>query len=105
PVFFAAADAVVLPYLTATQSGIVPMAYAYGVPVITTSVGGLPEVVEEGRTGLLVPPGDAGALAQTIVRFCRDFEGSAWSEAVQQKRRLLSWDRVAQAVEELAQED
>ncbi|HFE52933.1 MAG TPA: glycosyltransferase [Bacteroidetes bacterium] len=105
PVFFAAADAVVLPYLTATQSGIVPMAYAYGVPVITTSVGGLPEVVEEGRTGLLVPPGDAGALAQAIVRFYRDFEGSAWSEAVQEKRRLLSWDRVAQAVEELVQED
>ena len=81
------------------------MAYAYGVPVITTSVGGLPEVVEEGRTGLLVPPGDAGALAQAIVRFYRDFEGSAWSEGVQEKRRLLSWDRVAQAVEELAQED
>ncbi len=104
PVFFGAADVVVLPYLSATQSGIVPMAYAYGIPVVTTTVGGLPEVVEDGKTGLLVPPGNAQALAEAVVRFYRDEDRARWRKAVEEKRRQLSWDRVAQAVEELVRQ-
>lgn len=47
-------------------------ALAHGVPVVATTAGGLPEVVEEGVTGLLAPPGDAAALAERIVRLLRD---------------------------------
>jgi len=69
---FRRASVVVLPYSEATQSGIIPMAYAYGRPVVATKVGALPELVEDGRTGYLVPPRDERALAEAIVRLLRD---------------------------------
>src|SRR5690606_26793337 len=67
--YFSAADVVVLPYRSATQSGIVPIAYQLERPVICTDVGGLAEVVEHGRTGLICPPQDVEALAQSVLRF------------------------------------
>lgn len=69
---FAQADVVVLPYVEATQTGVIPLAYRSGTPVVATTVGGLPEVVEHERTGLLVPPADAHALADAIVRLAED---------------------------------
>jgi glycosyltransferase involved in cell wall biosynthesis len=65
---FAQAAVVVLPYVEASQSGVVPIAYAFEKPVIVTAVGGLPETVEDGRTGLVVPPRDERALADAISR-------------------------------------
>ncbi|MCA9265774.1 MAG: glycosyltransferase family 4 protein [Planctomycetales bacterium] len=62
---------VVLPYIEATQSGVVPVAYAHRRPVIATRTGGLPEVVEDQRTGLLVPPRDAESLASAAIRLLR----------------------------------
>jgi len=70
--YFVASDVVALPYLSATQSGITQIAYAFGLPVISTNVGGLPEVVKDGKTGYVVESGSAEALAAAIVRF---FEG------------------------------
>lgn len=69
---FAQADVVVLPYVEATQTGVIPLAYRSGTPVVATTVGGLPEVVEHERTGLLVPPADPRALADAIVRLAED---------------------------------
>lgn len=63
---FRQASLVVLPYIGATQSALIPAAYAFGKPVIASRSGALPEYVEEGRTGWLVPPGDAGALAAAL---------------------------------------
>lgn len=71
---FTTANVVVLPYIEATQSGVVPIAYAFGKPVVATSVGGLPEHVEDGETGLLVPPRDETALAEAVVRLLQDRE-------------------------------
>jgi glycosyltransferase involved in cell wall biosynthesis len=65
---FMAADAAVLPYRSATQSGVVQLSFAYGTPVIATAVGGLPEAVEHGVDGLLCPPGDAAELSRAIMR-------------------------------------
>ena len=70
--WFAAADAVVCPYRHATGSGIAADALAYGRPVIGTAVEGLSDVVEDGHSGLLVPPGDAPALARAMARFVRE---------------------------------
>ena len=64
--YFSAADVVALPYLTATQSGVVPIAYHFNRPVVVTEVGGLPEVVRQGETGYLVPPGDSSELAEVL---------------------------------------
>jgi glycosyltransferase involved in cell wall biosynthesis len=65
---FQQASVVVLPYVEASQSGVLPLAYRFGKPVVATTVGGLPEMVEHGRTGYLVPPRDEVALAEAIVR-------------------------------------
>ncbi len=70
--FFQRSAVVVLPYISATQSGVVPVAYTYGKPVVATDVGALPECVEHGQTGLLVPPRDMRALADAIVTLLRD---------------------------------
>lgn len=67
--YFAAADVAVLPYVSATQSGITQIALAAGLPVISTNVGGLPEVVRDGETGYIVEPEDEGELASAVVRY------------------------------------
>lgn len=100
--YFVACDLVVLPYVSATQSGIVQIAYNYDRPVVTTDVGGLPEVVQDGRTGFLVPPADAPALAAAIARFFDEDLAAAFGEAVAQEKRKYSWDRMVDAIEELA---
>ena len=66
--YMAAATAVVLPYRSGTQSGVVPLAYAHGRGVVTTRVGGLPEAVREVETGLLVAPDDVSGLAAALER-------------------------------------
>ncbi|HMA29254.1 MAG TPA: glycosyltransferase family 4 protein [Thermoanaerobaculia bacterium] len=70
--WFAAADAVVCPYRHATGSGIAADALAYGRPVIGTAVEGLADIVEDGHSGLLVPPGDTPALTRAMARFVRE---------------------------------
>lgn len=70
--YFRRASVVVLPYLEASQSGVIPMAYSAGKPVVATTVGGLPEMVEQGRTGFLVAPRDVRQLAQAVTRLLLD---------------------------------
>jgi len=69
---FQRAAVIVLPYTSASQSGVIPVAYSHAKPVVATRVGALPEYVEHGRTGLLVPPRDERALAEAIVSLLRD---------------------------------
>lgn len=69
---FAEAGVVVLPYVEASQSGVAPLAYMAGKPVVATDVGCLPALVEDGRTGYLVPPRDEHALADAVVRLLTD---------------------------------
>jgi glycosyltransferase involved in cell wall biosynthesis len=59
---------VVLPYRSATQSGVVPLASAFGIPAIASATGGLVDQVVDGETGMLFPPGDADALRGLLVR-------------------------------------
>lgn len=63
---------VVLPYVEATQTGVVPLAHRHGKPDVATTEGGLPEGVPDGRTGLLVPPADQVALSDAVVRLLLD---------------------------------
>lgn len=69
---FASCSMVVLPYIEASQSGVIPLAYAHEKPVIATRIGGLPDMVDERKTGLLVPPRDAQALAMAMIELLRD---------------------------------
>jgi glycosyltransferase involved in cell wall biosynthesis len=72
PGYFAAADALVLPYRSATQSGIVGIAMHLERPVIATRVGGLDEYILDGETGFLVPPEDPDALAVAMEKILAD---------------------------------
>jgi len=69
---FRRASVVALPYIDASQSAIIPIAYTFAKPVVATNVGGLPELVDHGQTGYLIPPRDEQALADAIVRLLRD---------------------------------
>jgi glycosyltransferase involved in cell wall biosynthesis len=69
---FGSATVVVCPYRDATQSGVALTAFAFGVPVVASAVGGLPEYVVPEQTGLLVPPGNPAALADAIGRILDD---------------------------------
>ncbi len=100
--YFVAADVVALPYVSATQSGIVQIAYHYDLPVITTRVGGLPEVVLDGETGFLVPPNNPQALAEAVIRFFRENKGPEFAVAVAREKRKYSWDAMVAAIEDLA---
>ena len=96
--YFSAADLVVLPYESATQSAIVPIAYAFERPVIATCVGGLPEAVCDGKTGLLVEPRNPAALASAIIRFFEERLGPAFTRNISQ-RKQFSWTDLAGTIE------
>ncbi len=101
PVYFQAADLVALPYRSATQSGVIQMAYGFNTPVITTNVGGLPEAVEEGVTGYTVPPDDPGALGEAIVRFFEKDQYEAFSRNIKKLQHTFSWDKPREAIERM----
>jgi glycosyltransferase involved in cell wall biosynthesis len=99
--WFGAADAMALPYRTATGSAVAAQALGHGLPIVASAVGGLGEIVEDGRSGLLVPPGDAGALAAAIARLLdpelrRRLGAGACAAAA-----AWSWDSYAAALEAL----
>ncbi|HOC23716.1 MAG TPA: glycosyltransferase [bacterium] len=96
--YFTAADVVVLPYVSATQSGIIQIAYNFDKPVITTDVGGLPEVIEPGRTGFVVPAEDSHALAQAILHFYRVREEADFPEFIKTYKKRFSWENLANAI-------
>lgn len=102
--YFSAADCVVLPYRSATQSGITQVAIGMGVPMIATRVGGLPEVVEPGVNGLLVPAEDVGALAQAILQFFQEDLGKALRRQMAERRddSPRSEDEIAAIIEDFA---
>lgn len=96
----AAADVVVLPYRRGSQSAVAPMALAAGVPVLSTAVGGVPEVVIDGVNGVVVPPGDSAAIAAALGSLDR----TRLEELAAGARRTSSqigWSGYAAAVEGL----
>ena len=100
--YFAASDLVAIPYVSATQSGIVQLAYGFSKPVVVSRVGGLPEVVEDGVTGYLVPPRDAEAISNAVLDFYQENREAGMREAVEVKRAAFSWERLCRTIEDLA---
>ena len=92
--FFAACDVVVLPYISATQSGIVQIAYGFDKPVIATNVGGLPDVVTDGKTGFLIKPESARDIVEAVTKFFEPGVAERLMEEVQQESYRFSWDKM-----------
>jgi len=99
--YFSAADLVVLPYVSATQSAIVQIAYRFNKPVITTNVGGLPDVVENEKTGLVVEPRNSDAIADAIISYFDDGKEATFVENIKKVKTKFSWDNVSATIEEL----
>lgn len=99
--YFSAADAVILPYRSATQSGIAQIAYNFNKPVIVTDVGGLAEVVREGKTGFTVPPDDPKALAAAIRKFYDGAHETEFVRNVEAEKVNYSWAGFVRQLEEL----
>ena len=101
--YFSASDVVALPYLSATQSGVVPIAYHFNRPVVVTEVGGLPEMVQECETGHLVPPCDSLALADALERDLPDgFQ--AMREKIAKFKEQFSWDSFVSQLDQFLRE-
>ena len=96
--YFAASDLVVLPYESATQSGIVQIAYGFERPVVATNVGGLPDVVLHEKTGYLVPPKDPQALADAVVRFFEEQKAADFAQNIRKEAARYSWDRMRENI-------
>jgi len=99
--YFSAADAVMLPYLSATQSGIAQIAYNFDKPVIATDVGGLAEVVVDGVSGLVVPPNNPSRLAEAVLRFYNEGLEETLSAGAAREKKKYSWERMTEAIEQL----
>jgi glycosyltransferase involved in cell wall biosynthesis len=101
--FFLASDLVILPYLSATQSGIVQIAIAFDRPVIVTDVGGLPEAVSPEKTGFVVPPKNPAALAAAVVRFFEEGWAARMVPFFAEEKKRFSWEAMARAVDEIGE--
>ena len=104
--YFDLANVVVLPFISHTQSGVVQLAFGLHMPIITTRVGGLQEVVQDGYNGLLVPPMDEEALANAILRyFDREMEAPMRAAiAAQQVSGEFSWQELVRVLERLMED-
>jgi glycosyltransferase involved in cell wall biosynthesis len=94
PLYFSAADVLVAPYRRATGSGVIQMAMGFRVPVITTSMSGLTEIVVDGKTGFVVPPADPEALATAITRYFQEAHRTGMVQEIARSTRDFSWGSV-----------
>lgn len=99
--FFAASDLVVLPYESATQSGIVQIAYGFEKPVIATNVGGLPDVVLNEKTGFIVENKNSMQLADQIIRFFTENKADEFQKKIREEAHRYSWDRMVEIIDNL----
>jgi glycosyltransferase involved in cell wall biosynthesis len=101
--FFHASDIVAVPYKSGSQSGVLQLAYSFAKPVIVTDVGCFKDVIEDGKTGLLVPPDDSTQFAQALIQLLDSPEnankmgqaGRSYAETE------LSWEGIAAETEQV----
>ena len=98
--YFSAADCLVLPYRTATQSGVTQIAYNFSLPMIVTRVGGLPEIVPDGRVGLVCEP-DADSIAAAMQQIYSGDMLSVMRENFAEERKRFSWAAMCDKLEEV----
>lgn len=101
--FFRRAAVVVLPYIEASQSGVIPIAYAFGKPVVVTNVGSIPEVVEDGKTGFIVPPRNPEDLANAVIKILKNkkLKKTMSKNVLAKASTELSWSHIAKKTTEI----
>jgi len=88
--YFCAADLVVQPYKSATQSGISQLAYHFEKPMVVTNVGGLPEIVDNGNSGYVVEV-KPDEISKAILDFYQSGKENKFIDRVREKKKEFSW--------------
>ncbi len=102
--FYQCADAVILPYRSATQSGILNVAYGFYKPVIATEVGGLAEFVDEGKTGFIVKPNSPEAIAEGVGKFLNSINKTDFSNHIKELNRKNTFSKLPELFDNILEE-
>lgn len=98
--YFCAADLVVQPYKTATQSGVTQIAYHFNKPMIVTNVGGLPEMIPNGKVGYVVNT-DSGSIAEALINFYKLNKEEEFSKNASEEKKKYSWNSMIDTISQL----
>ena len=98
--YFSACDIVVQPYKNATQSGVTQIAFHFNKPMITTNVGGLAEIVPDGKVGYVINP-DSREIADAIEKFYKEDKEAEFSANVKIEKEKYSWERMTETIDSL----
>ena len=96
PLFFSAADVTVLPYRTATQSGISAISFHFNIPLITTNVGGLNEAIGQSGTGIVVDKAQSDYIETGIKQFFEKSNSNYYTNNIEREKEELSWKRFSE---------
>ena len=100
---FQRSSIVVLPYIEGSQSGVIPTAYSFKKPVVVTDVGSIPEIVDDGVTGFIIPPKNSNKLAEAVIKLLNDntLRENMGENAYMKLKTDLSWDNIAKETIEI----
>lgn len=98
--YFCASSLVVQPYKDATQSGITQVAFHFNKPMITTNVGGLSEIVIDGKVGYIVNP-DSDEIARSVLNYFKLDKEETFSENIKEEKKKFAWSTMIDAVDEV----
>ena len=99
-----ASDLLVLPYNSASQSGVLSQAWQYNLPAIVTNVGGLSEYVDENKSGYIVEPNDSIGLSTKIVHFFKSNDSLEMPKYIKSNKDKYSWENYIEGIMELVNE-
>lgn len=99
--YFAASDLIAQPYKSATQSGVSQIAYHFEKPMLVSNVGGLPEIVPDGKAGYVVAA-HADAIADALVDFFTNNKMEEMTEGVKEEKKRFLWSRMTSTIIEVA---
>lgn len=101
--FFSASDLLILPYRSATQSGVVAVAYQMELPMLATNVGGLGETIRLANVGIVTDEVSPQSVAEGIKSYFTDSKQDEYLQNIRKEKKRLSWSSFAQSVEEFMQ--
>jgi glycosyltransferase involved in cell wall biosynthesis len=101
PLFFSAADTCILPYKSATQSGITSISFNFELPMIATDVGGLKELIKHEKTGEIIPLANSNAITAGINNFFAGDKINTYRKNFRKEKSKMTWKNLAKEILEL----
>lgn len=98
--YFSAADIITQPYKTATQSGVTQVAFHFEKPMLVTNVGGLAEIVPDGKIGYVVEP-DRQQIADALVNYFEQNKQDEFEQNIKEEKKKYTWDHLVDAIQQL----